>query len=87
MKIAGHIPWREQLDLNEVEASCDEYGWDEMFEAIEDGGGASVAVGIRRTPVAPGNFQRHSTAVIATNWDEEFSSAQAHARDVLAKLG
>jgi hypothetical protein len=94
--IAGqHIAWREQLDVNDVDAQCDEYGWDEMFAELDGdvagGNTASAPSSVRRMTVAPGSFQRQSSPTVkkaaATNWDNEFSNAQAHAREVLAKLG
>ena len=85
-----HIPWREQIDLNEVEAMSDEYGWDEWLAEMEEGG-AGQAGGVRRVSTPMPNFQRHNNTVVktarATNWDSEFAAAQSHARDVLAKLG
>jgi hypothetical protein len=88
-----HIPWREQIDVNEVDASCDEYGWDEMFAELDGDGGntASAPSSIRRLSTPMPSFQRQQSLTVkkaaATNWDAEFSNAQAHARDVLAKLG
>jgi hypothetical protein len=90
--IAGeHIPWREQIDVNDVEAQCDEYGWDEMFAELDgDGGTVAPPTSVRRLNTPMPNFQRQTSTVkkaAATNWDTEFSNAQAHARDVLSKLG
>lgn len=90
-----HIPWKEQIDVNEVEAQCDEYGWDELLEALEGGGdggaGVSAVSSVQRVSTPMPRFQRQGSAAVktaaATNWDVEFSNAQAHARDVLAKLG
>lgn len=81
-----HISWREQIDLLEVDALSDEYAWDDLLEAVEEGGAVSVRRLATPTPV----FHRHGEVAVktaaASNWDNEFSSAQAHAREVLARL-
>jgi hypothetical protein len=50
-----------------------------------------VSASLRRVPTTSGVFQRGGSIpakkAAATNWDSEFKNAQAHARDVLAKLG
>ena len=93
IKLAGvsnHIPWREQIDLLEVDALTDEYAWDDLLEAVEEGGSGGATT-VRRTPTPIGNFSRHNDTArktaTASNWDTEFSNAQAHAREVMAKLG
>lgn len=91
IKLAGktHIPWREQLDLLEVDALTDEYAWDDLLEAVEEGGFSGGSTVSRVSTPMP-NFRRVDTSVkvaAATNWDSEFSNAQAHAREVMAKLG
>jgi hypothetical protein len=92
IKLAGareHIPWQQQIDLLEVDALTDEFGWDEWLEMVggEDGGAVSA---IRVATPMP-SFHRHNERPVkvarATNWDSEFAAAQSHARDVLAKLG
>jgi hypothetical protein len=93
LKLAGtgknHIPWKEQIDLLEVDALSDEYAWDDLLEAAEDGSAGSAS-SVRRISTPTPNFHRLDTArktAAATNWDSEFSSAQAHARDLISKLG
>jgi hypothetical protein len=84
-----HIPWQEQLGLIEIEATGDEYGWDEWLEAFEEGGGGITIA--RRVATPMPNFRRPDDGVLkraaATNWDSEFAAAQSHAQAVLAKLG
>lgn len=85
-----HVPWREQIDLNEVEALSDEYAIDDLLEAVEEGSAGSGATSVRRVSTPMPNFHRHDAmrkTAATTNWDSEFSNAQAHARDLLAKLG
>lgn len=83
-----HIPWREQIDLDEVDATSDEYGWDEWLEMAE-GGNTTSSVQRVATPIP--NFNRYNERPVkvaaATNWDNEFAAAQSHAREVMAKLG
>ena len=84
----GHIPWREWLDLIEIEALSDNEGFDDLLDAVGEGEGVSNT-SIRRVPVAPANFHRHDPMVVTaatTNWDTEFENAQAHARSILASL-
>lgn len=97
IKLAGtreHIPWKEQLDLMEVDALSDEFGWDEWLsdERLEMAGestGRAVSALRVSTPIP--TLHRHNERPVkvarANNWDAEFEAAQAHARDVLAKLG
>jgi hypothetical protein len=91
IKLAGvskQIPWREQIDLLEVDALSDEYAWDDLLEAMEEGGSVGTVSRVH-TPMP--NFQRHGAQPVkvasAQNWDSEFSNAQAHARELMAKLG
>ena len=95
IKLAGvssnHIPWKEQIDLLEVEALSDEYAWDDLLEMVEDGKAGVGVPSIRRIPTPVGNFSRHTdtarkTATVS-NWDNEFSNAQAHAQGIMAKIG
>jgi hypothetical protein len=87
------IPWREQLDLSDVEgveALSDEYAFDDLLEAVEEGAAGSGVTSVRRVATPTPNFHRHDAArktAATSNWDSEFSNAQAHARDLLAKLG
>jgi len=91
IKLAGareHTPsWREQIDLLEVDALTDEFGWDEWLEAVGDGEGA---ISVQRVSTPIPSFHRYNEHPIkvaaATNWDSEFVAAQSHAKDVLAKL-
>lgn len=86
--IDNHIPWKEQLDLLQVYAISDEYGWDEWLETFEENG--SGVFSARRVSTPLPNFHRHENNVIKranTNWDKEFSAAQSHVKDVLINLG
>ncbi len=89
MKI-NYIPWREQLDINEVTALSDEYGFDDFLDAAEEGS-SSVASRARRVLTPTPNFQLHGDVsrkmAAITNWDTEFRDAQAHARDILSQIG
>ena len=91
IKLAGksYIPWKEQIDLLEVDAETDEFGWDDFLEAMEEGGAGATS--IRRIPTPVGVFSRGNDAArktaSASNWDNEFSNAQAHARELMAKIG
>jgi len=86
----GHIPWRERLDLDEIEAETDDEGFDDLLMSIEEGGGSSGAVvSARRVPMSTGNLRRHDAAAktaASSNWDDEFAKAQSHARDLISKL-
>ena len=93
IKFAGresHIPWREQIDLLEVDAETDECGWDDFLEAMEEGGFGGGG-GVTRVNTPMPNFRRHGEAPVkvaaARNWDTNFADAQAHARSVMAKIG
>ena len=82
LKIGGHIPWREKLNLLETDSECDDEGFDDLLEAMEEGGGGVGVSSFRRVPVAPVNLQRTSS----NNWDADFASAQARARSVMANF-
>ncbi len=84
IKIANYIPWRELLELHEVDAQCDDEGWDDFLEAAEDGGQPISSV--RRVSTPTPNFHRHDASV-TSSWDTEFLSAQSHAREVISRLG
>lgn len=83
--IDGYIPWREQLDLCEIEAEADDEGFDDLLESIEEGG-AGAQVSIRRTPLNTGSLRRGSVPS-SSDWDSEFADAQAHARTLLSRVG
>jgi hypothetical protein len=92
IKLAGmhqpQIPWREQIDLLEVDALTDEYSFDDLLESVEEGGMGVTSA--RRVATPMPRFQRQDNTVktaTASRWDDEFASAQSHARDLLAKLG
>ena len=80
-----YIPWRERLDLNEVDAISDDEGFDDLLESLESGGDAAQ-ISARRVPLNTGHLRRGSTQV-TSNWDSEFADAQNHARNLLSKLG
>ncbi len=60
-------------------------------EPVAPRGALPVSASLRRVPTSSGIFQRGGAPIAKkaaeTNWDSEFKNAQAHARDVLAKLG
>ena len=84
-----HIPWKEQIDLLEVDAMGDEYAWDDLLESVE--GDSTGVTSARRVATPIPNFHRHNEPTVktarVTNWDNDFANAQQHARDVLAKMG
>ena len=85
-----HVPWRAQIDLNEVEALSDEYAFDDLLEAAEEGTAGSGVTNVRRVSTPMPTFHRHDATrktAATSNWDSEFSNAQAHARELLSKLG
>ncbi len=61
--------------------------------ALEDGDTTPVMnmSPFKRVSVAPGNFQRGDASATkkaaASSWDNDFTRAQAHARDIIAKMG
>jgi hypothetical protein len=95
IKLAGlsHTSWQEQLGILESDALCDEDAWlDEIFEAMDEGGGTSSAppVSAQRVATPMPNFQRYGTApktAAVSRLDEDFARMQAHARNVMANLG
>ena len=81
-----HIPWRERMDMDEVEAISDD-GFDDLFESLDEVGDNTS---IRRVSLNTGQPRRYEGKTAATNnnnWDEEFKNAQSHARSLLASLG
>ena len=94
LAIREHIPWRERIDMDEVEAISDG-GFDDLLEAVEplrlqnpcSPQEVGTNISVRRTPLNTGQVRRHEAAKTTNNWDEEFSNAQNHARSLLANLG
>lgn len=82
---SGHVPWRERLDLYEIEAEADEEGFDDLLESLEEGGAAAARMSVNRTPLNTGNLHRASSAP-PSNWESEFADAQEHARNILANM-
>lgn len=79
--IDGHVPWRERLDLYEIEAETDDEGFDDLLESMEDGP-ASARVSMHRTPLNTGSLRRGSEPS-SSNWDEDFARVQAWAHSLI----
>jgi hypothetical protein len=74
-----------------VQEALSQMSIEEGEEAPSPRAALPVSASIRRATMSTGNRQLSTSPLVkkaaATNWDTEFSNAQAHARDVLAKLG